>query len=324
MATSEFELIHHYFSQLGKQRQWLSVGIGDDAAVITPPTGQQLLISVDTLNMGVHFPTQSSAQDIGYKALAVNLSDIAAMGGEPQWFTLALSLPSADEEWLNLFCQGLSELVERYQLCLVGGDTTRGPLSITIQIAGHIPTGQALIRAGARAGDDIYVTGTLGDAAAGLLVCQDALQVDETASRFFLNRLNRPVPRVAIGMGLRGLASACIDVSDGLAADLGHIIEDSGVGAELRMETLPVSDHLAALGLSDARLQELILFGGDDYELCFTASPQARAKIQQLAQSCAVPITRIGMAIEQHGLYAMEHEQRATLPAKGFDHFKKE
>jgi thiamine-monophosphate kinase len=324
MAASEFELIRHYFSHLGKQREWLSVGIGDDAAVITPPAGQQLLISVDTLNVGIHFPAQSSAEDIGYKALAVNLSDIAAMGGDPQWFTLALSLPSADEEWLTLFCQGLGELVERYQLCLVGGDTTRGPLSITIQIAGTIPTGQALTRTGAQVGDDIYVTGTLGDATAGLLVCNDELHATESDSRYFLNKLNRPVPRVAIGVGLRGLANACIDVSDGLAADLGHIVQDSGVGAELLMETLPVSASLRAQGLADGRLQEIILFGGDDYELCFTASPQQHMAIQELSHSCDVPITRIGTVIEEHGLYALEHEQRAPMPAKGFDHFQQE
>jgi len=324
MATSEFELIRRYFTDLGKQRQWLSVGIGDDAAVITPPAGQQLLISIDTLNVGIHFPAQSSAKDIGHKALAVNLSDIAAMGGEPQWFTLALSLPSADEAWLSLFCQGLAELVEQYQLCLVGGDTTRGPLSITIQIAGAIPTEQALTRAGANVGDDIYVTGTLGDAAAGLLVCENQLHADETTTRYFLNRLNRPEPRVAIGLGLRGIATACIDVSDGLAADLGHIIDDSGVGAELRMETLPVSGQLRAQGLAEARLQELNLFGGDDYELCFTAAPPQRAAIAQLAQTTAVPITLIGTVIAEKGLFALEHAQRASLPAKGFDHFQNE
>ena len=322
MATSEFELIRHYFTQLGKQREWLSVGIGDDAAVMTPPAGQQLLISIDTLNAGIHFPATCAADDVGYKALAVNLSDIAAMGGEPQWFTLALSLPSADESWLSLFCQGLAELVEQYQLCLVGGDTTRGPLSITIQIAGSIPPGQALTRAGAQVGDDIYVTGTLGDAAAGLMSGKNELHATDADRRFFLHRLNRPVPRVAMGMGLRGLAHACIDISDGLAADLGHILQASEVGAELHMAMLPVSDSLQAQKLTDARLQELLLFGGDDYELCFTASPEQRAAIRQLAQADGVRISQIGTVIAQPGLFALDNEQRARLPVKGFDHFQ--
>ena len=321
MPSSEFDLIRQYFTRLGKQRQWLSVGIGDDAAVITPEAGQQLLISVDTLNVGVHFPEQSSAADVGYKALAVNISDIAAMGGEPQWFTLALSLPSADEAWLTLFCQGLGELVEQYQLCLVGGDTTRGPLSMTIQIAGTIPLGQALTRNNAHVGDDIYVTGSLGDAAAGLLICQNQLHANDEDARFFLDKLNRPRPRVAIGKGLRGLANSCIDVSDGLAADLGHIIEDSGVGAELVLEQLPVSEHLRRQGLSNTRLQELLLFGGDDYELCFTAPVASHEAIQQLAQSNDMPITCIGKIIEERGLFSIEQAQRTSVPVKGFDHF---
>lgn len=322
MSTSEFELIRHYFAQLGKQRQWLSVGIGDDAAVITPEAGQQLLISVDTLNVGVHFPEQSSAYDIGYKALAVNLSDIAAMGGDPQWFTLAVSLPSADEAWLKLFCQGLAELVEQYQLCLVGGDTTRGPLSMTIQIAGKIPIGQALTRSGAQIGDDIYVTGFLGDAATGLLTCQNKLQADETDSHYFLEKLNKPLPRVMFGKGLRGLANACIDVSDGLAADLGHVIEASHVGAELMMADLPVSPNLRRMELSPTQLQELTLFGGDDYELCFTAATESHEAILHLAELNALPLTRIGKIIQEQGLFVIENEQRQTLPAKGFDHFK--
>ena len=323
MSTSEFELIRHYFTDLGKQRQWLSVGIGDDAAVITPEAGQQLLISVDTLNVGIHFPQQSSAYDIGYKALAVNLSDIAAMGGEPQWFTLAVSLPNADEAWLKLFCQGLAELVEQYQLCLVGGDTTRGPLSMTIQIAGKIPVGQALTRSGAQVGDDIYVTGFLGDAAAGLLVCQNKLKTDDVDSHYFLEKLNKPLPRVMLGKGLRGLANACIDVSDGLAADLGHILEASQVGAELIMPDLPVSANLGRMGLSSDQLQRLILFGGDDYELCFTAPVDSRESIQHLAKSNILPVTRIGKIIAEHGLFLIENQHRQSLPAKGFDHFQK-
>lgn len=321
MATSEFELIRQYFSRLGKERRWLSVGIGDDAAVITPDTGQQLLISVDTLNAGVHFPEQSSADDVGYKALAVNLSDIAAMGGDPQWFTLAMSLPSADEKWLTAFCHGLGELVEKYQLCLVGGDTTRGHLSMTIQIAGIIPIGQALTRDGAKVGDDIYVSGYLGDAAAGLLICQAQLQVSEGDAQYFINKLNRPEPRVTIGKALRGIANACIDISDGLAADLGHIIQASGVGAEVILEDIPVSNNLQKQSLSAAQRRELMLFGGDDYELCFTAAQVHRATIQQIAKSNGIAITRIGKVIAEQGLFSITNEQRTALAEKGFDHF---
>ena len=324
MATSEFELIHRYFTRLGKQGPWLSIGIGDDAAVITPQAGQQLLISIDTLNAGIHFPEQTSPADIGYKALAVNLSDIAAMGGEPQWFTLSISLPSADEVWLEQFCQGMTELVEQYRLCLVGGDTTRGPLSVTIQIAGNIPTQQALTRAGAQVGDDIYVTGTLGDAAAGLMICQDQLQGDAQANAYFVNKLHRPVPRITIGQGLRGLANACIDVSDGLAADLGHIIEDSGVGAVLSLDSLPLSNHLRSLDLPERQRQRLILFAGDDYELCFTAKAKHRAAIQQLAATCDVPITLIGSVIEEPGLFSIEKGRRTRLQSIGYNHFQTE
>ncbi len=322
MATSEFDIIRRYFSRVGKKQNWLSVGIGDDAAVITPDPDSQLLISVDTLNAGVHFPEHSSASDVGYKALAVNLSDIAAMGGEPKWFTLALSLPSADEDWLTAFCQGLSVLVEQYQLCLVGGDTTRGSLSITIQIAGVIPQHQALSREGAMLNDDVYVSGQLGDAAVGLMICQQALKVNEQAVPIFMDRLNRPQPRVELGMALRQLANACIDISDGLAADLGHILEASGVGAEIYPDRIPVSAEFAKLELDAQKKQDCMLYGGDDYELCFTAAPDKRDTILDLAARVGINVTRIGQIINEDGLFAVEKDQRGMLPEKGYDHFQ--
>lgn len=321
MAGSEFEIIRRYFSPFGTKRDWLAVGIGDDAAVITPPADRQLLVSIDTLNAGIHFPQHTLPIDIGYKALAVNLSDIASMGGEPQWFTLAISLPSSDDNWLTAFCDGIAQLVDKYDLTLIGGDTTRGPLSITIQIAGHVPTGQALLRSGATVGDDIYVTGQLGDAATGLLVSAGKLQTDTDSQKAFLHALNRPSPRVATGLGLRNIANACIDISDGLAADLGHILDASHVGAEIVNDAIPISGNLRQLNLSDEQLQQRVLFGGDDYELCFTASTDYRSEIEQLSVSLQLPITRIGSIIKEPGLFYLQHGKFQPLPIKGYDHF---
>jgi thiamine-monophosphate kinase len=297
------------------------VGIGDDAAVINTSSSEQLLISVDTLNIGVHFPQQTSAFDIGYKALAVNLSDIAAMGGTPKWFTLAMSLPEANHDWLEAFTNGLSSLAQQYQLSLVGGDTTRGPLSITIQIAGTVPTGQSLQRRGARVEDNIYVTGTLGDAAAALQMCQNTLSADVKTSERLLQRLNQPVPRVNIGIALRGIATACIDISDGLAADLGHILEASGVGAELMLTTLPRSSAMDALLCQESQIQDWQLYGGDDYELCFTAPAALHDRIMAISQQETCPITRIGKIIREPGLFCLDDAQHTPVVIRGYDHF---
>lgn len=321
MPLSEFEIINEFFANQQVNTDLVPVGIGDDAAVINTSSDEQLLISVDTLNMGVHFPQQTSAFDIGYKALAVNLSDIAAMGGTPKWFTLAMSLPEANRDWLEAFTEGLSSLAQQYQLSLVGGDTTHGPLSITIQIGGTVPIGQSLQRRGARAEDNIYVTGTLGDAAAALMMCQNAISADAKTSERLLQRLNLPVPRVNIGITLRGIATACIDISDGLAADLGHILESSGVGAELKLAALPRSSAMDALLSEASQIQEWQLYGGDDYELCFTAPAIQHERIMTISQQENCPITSIGRITREPGLFCDDDAQHTPVVIRGYDHF---
>lgn len=321
MPLSEFDIIKEFFAHQQVNTEMVPVGIGDDAAVINTSGDDQLLIAVDTLNIGVHFPQQTSAFDIGYKALAVNLSDIAAMGGEPGWFTLAMSLPEADRDWLAAFTEGLSSLARQYHLNLVGGDTTRGPLSITIQIAGTVPRGQSLQRRGARIEDDIYVSGTLGDAAAALQICQNQLSADSLSNERLLQRLNHPVPRVKLGIALRGIASACIDISDGLAADLGHILDASGVGAELSLAALPRSEAMVALSHDQEQIQDWQLYGGDDYELCFTAAAAQREHITALSQDVQCPISRIGKIIREPGLFCVEETQHKPVLIHGYDHF---
>jgi len=321
MPLSEFDIIKEYFANQQINVELVPLGIGDDAAVINTSSDEQLLISIDTLNIGVHFPQQTSAYDIGYKALAVNLSDIAAMGGVPKWFTLAMSLPEADPDWLEAFTSGLSVLASQYQLNLVGGDTTRGPLSITVQIAGTVPRDQSLQRRGACINDDIYVTGTLGDAAAALLLCQGELSAAPVVGERLLQRLNQPVPRVNIGIALRGVATACIDISDGLAADLGHILESSGVGAEIALSSLPRSDAISAVTDDTFRIQDWQLYGGDDYELCFTAPAAMRDRVKAISQAGHCPITRIGKIIQEPGLFSVEDAQHQPVRVKGYDHF---
>ena len=321
MSLTEFDIIKEFFANQQINTDMIPVGIGDDAAVINTSNNEQLLIAVDTLNIGVHFPQQTSAFDIGYKALAVNLSDIAVMGGAPKWFTLAMSLPEANREWLEAFTRGLSSLAAQYHLSLVGGDTTRGPLSITIQIAGTVAIGQSLQRRGARVDDDVYVTGTLGDAAAALQICQHSLAADTQTSQRLLQRLNQPVPRVNIGMALHGIATSCIDVSDGLAADLGHILEASGVGAELILATLPRSNAIAALHREETQVQDWLLYGGDDYELCFTAPVSQREQIMAISRSENCPITRIGKIIAEQGLFCLDGTEHKPAVIRGYDHF---
>jgi thiamine-monophosphate kinase len=321
MPLSEFDIIKEFFASQQINTDLVPVGIGDDAAVINTRGDEQLLISVDTLNLGVHFPSETSAFDIGYKALAVNLSDIAAMGGVPKWFTLAMSMPEANHDWLESFTQGLSALALQYHLSLVGGDTTRGPLSITIQIAGTVPSDQSLQRRGARVEDDIYVTGTVGDAAAALMLCQQKLSADAATSQRLLQRLNQPAPRVNVGIALRGIATSCIDISDGLAADLGHILEASGVGAELSLAALPRSSAIASLLCTETQLQDWQLYGGDDYELCFTAPVALRERIRALSQSEQCPITRIGKIIREAGLFCLDDAQHTPVVIQGYDHF---
>lgn len=312
MAIGEFELIDRYFACIG-QAEGVVLGIGDDGAVLDIPPGQQLVAVMDTLVAGVHFPPDTDPFDIGYRALAVNLSDLAAMGAQPRWFTLALTLPDNDGTWLAAFAAGLSQLALQYGLALVGGDTTRGPLTVTVQAEGLVPAGQALRRSGARPGDAIFVTGTPGDAAAGLAVHQGRLPAGEGAAclreRFF-----HPQPRVAIGLQLRGRATACIDVSDGLLQDLEHVLRRSGgLGARINLAAIPLSPALREVAGDEAL--GLALGGGDDYELCFTWPAG-----QPLP--AGVDATRIGEITAVPGLVGYDAAGREQpLQARGYRHF---
>ena len=313
--VDEFSLIDLIRDRCAIAREDVRIGIGDDGAVLSVPANHQLVVSTDTLVDGVHFPLTTSPADIGWKALAVNLSDLAAMGATPAWATLALTLPNADAGWVAGFCEGFAALAGEFKLALVGGDTTRGPLSITVTIHGFVPDGTALLRSGARVGDFVFVTGTLGDAAAALrhLAASDAV---------LLRRLNRPTPRVAQGLELRGRARACIDVSDGLVADLGHLCAASGVGAEIDVDSLPASSELLSACARDER-RALQLGGGDDYELCFTA-PEAGATslLSDLARSgCGA--TRIGRIVAGQGVRVVDANcADVDVAGIGWDHFR--
>jgi thiamine-monophosphate kinase len=328
LIVSEFDLIALIRERCSIAREDVHLGIGDDAALLVVPAGQMLAVSTDTLVAGVHFPHASRAHDVGWKALAVNLSDLAAMGAVPAWATLALTLPEADARWVGEFAEGFAALARDYKLALIGGDTTQGPLSITVTIHGFVPEGAALLRSGARAHDAVFVTGTLGDAAAGLRIAQaarspqpSALGIQEPARSMLLARLDRPTPRIAQGLALRGRASACIDVSDGLLADLGHICAASGVGAEITADWLPSSSALLTLFDGAAR-RALQLAGGDDYELCFTAAEQdAPTLLQDLARSgCAA--TCIGRIAAEPGVRVLDSAGNPVTVAKaGWEHF---
>jgi thiamine-monophosphate kinase len=278
MPLSESALIERYFRSLGAQRNDVPLGIGDDAAVLECPRDAQLVATTDTLVAGVHFPPVTAPAAIGHRALAVSLSDLAAMGARPAWALLALTLPEADSVWLGEFAAGLARLARAHHVALVGGDTTRGPLTVTLQLLGSVPRGAALTRSGGRAGDELFVSGTPGDAGAGLALLEGRLTAPAAAAAYLRERFLAPSPRVALGERLRGLASACIDVSDGLLGDAGKLAAASGTGLALEFEALPVSEPLEqALGAQAAR--ELALTAGDDYELCFSVRPEHGARL---------------------------------------------
>ncbi len=321
MAVSEFELIRRYFSA-HDQAPEVVTGIGDDAAVLQPPADQQLVVAIDTLVEGVHFPLDTAADDIGWKALAVNLSDLAAMGADPAWCTLALTLPQSEPAWLDGFSRGLFELASRFDLALVGGDTSRGPLCVSIQVAGYVPPGQALLRRGARPGDDVYVSGVIGDAALALQNIELGDQQWLAGHPLIVDKLNRPLPRIATGRALRGLAHCCIDISDGLFADLQKLLGASEVGAEIALDMIPVSEAVAAW--RDRPTQYLrLLDGGDDYELCFCAAPEQAETLQAQAARSGVTLTRIGTITAEPGLRLLDAQGRElTLPDTGYEHFR--
>ncbi len=314
--ASEFDLIDRIRRRV-LVRDDVLLGIGDDAAVLQVPTGRCLVVAADTLNAGVHFPEDTAPADIGWKALAVNLSDLAAMGAEPAWCTLSLSLPASDERWLDGFLDGFLELAHAHRVALVGGDTTRGPLSISVTVHGFVAPGRALRRDAARVGDDVWVSGTLGDAAAALAQWREGVARDA----FLRARLDRPTPRIALGRALADVAHACIDVSDGLLADLAHVCRASGVGARIELDRLPWSDALRTAFDGDAR-HAMQAGGGDDYELCFTASTELRDEVERAARDAATPVARIGRIVEGEAPCAVRVDGSAWQPERtGFEHF---
>lgn len=316
MATSEFDIIERYFMHHGTTRDDIVLGIGDDAALLQAPPARLLVSAVDTLVSGRHFPDNASAFDIGYKALAVNLSDLAAMGAEPAWATLALTLPEIDTAWLQAFADGFFSLADQHRLALVGGDTTRGPLSVSVQVQGFVESASVLRRDAAQSGQAIYVSGTPGDAAFAL----QALLRGDTVDPTLLKRLHRPTPRLALGQALGGVATAAVDVSDGLLADLGHILKASGCGATLWPDRLPQSDALRSLAGEVAL--EYQLNGGDDYELCFTVSPQRQAGLARVLEGLPVAVTEIGVVTAGPGIVCQPDNGVAYTPdAHGYDHF---
>ncbi|CAG4889827.1 thiamine-phosphate kinase [Paraburkholderia gardini] len=321
---SEFSLIDRFFARRARATPRAPLGIGDDCALLTPRADEMLAISTDMLVEGRHFLPDVDPHALGHKALAVNLSDLAAMGAKPHAFTLALSLPQARENWLSAFSEGMFEIAERFDCELVGGDTTSGPLNICITVFGEVPPQHALRRDAAQPGDDIWISGTLGDARAGLGVLRGEWAAGDGDTAAFRKALEQPEPRVALGIALRGHARAALDISDGLAGDLRHILERSRVSARVDVDAIPRS---AALRRLPAEVQRrCTLAGGDDYELCFTAPVSARAAIEAAGNSVAVPVTRIGtISVLQTGTPAIAWHDAAgtplTLTLQGFDHF---
>ncbi len=320
MAVGEFDLIRKYFQTPSRSRDVL-LGIGDDCALVPGPGDRQLAITTDTLVAGVHFPGDTSPADIAHKAIAVNLSDLAAMGAEPAWLTLALTLPEPDESWLGAFAESFRAGADRYRVQLIGGDTTRGALTITVQAMGLVEPGRAMRRDAARPGDAIYVSGTLGDAATGLKIRQQQVMNDD--QNWLLNRLNRPEPRVELGLQVSSFCRCCIDISDGLAADLGHILEASRCGATVNIDRLPLSRQLVAHsgGRNNVDRDE-VLAGGDDYELCLVLDPNCQDRLMTISSELSLPLTRIGVIESGDSLTFVDDTGARFLPSRnGYEHF---
>lgn len=333
-SLGEFGLIARYFARPNhRSPPGVALGIGDDCALLQPAPGLQLAVSTDMLVSGRHFFPDTDPYGLGHKALAVNLSDLAACGAKPLAFSLALALPEIHEDWLQAFSSGLFALADAHGCALVGGDTTRGPLTICITVMGEVPPSQALLRSGARAGDDIYVSGTLGDAALALQHLLGHCALDDATFATARLRLERPTPRVALGLALRGVASAMADVSDGLLGDLGHILERSGAGATLALEDTMLliaarATLVPAKGPFDTKappelLQQCVLAGGDDYELVFTAPPTQANAVAAAAAASQTPVTRIGRIDARAGLRVVDRQGSDVTGAwRSFDHFR--
>lgn len=324
----EFELIDRFFRRANPASRGVPLGIGDDCALLAPAPGMQLAVSSDMLLEGRHFLSTVDPARLGHKALAVNLSDLAACGARPLGFTLSLALPAVDETWLEGFARGLFALADAHGCELVGGDTTRGPLAISITVFGEVPTGQALLRSGARDGDDLYASGTLGDARLALEVFRGTFSVPAPVFDAVRRRMEQPTPRTALGQALRGIATAAVDVSDGLLGDLGHVLRRSGVGATVwapaALPLLAARAHAAQpADLPDeAKQLEFVLAGGDDYELVFTAPAGQRPAVAAAAAACGTPVTRIGRIDAQPGVRVLDGDGREIQGRfASFDHF---
>jgi len=321
MPVSEFALIERYFSQCGAERRDVELGIGDDAALLRCPDGVELVAAIDTLVEGVHFLPNTAPASIGHRALAVNLSDLAAMGARPAWALVALTLPRPDECWLEDFARGFGTLARAHEVALVGGNTTRGPLCISVQVLGHVPHASALRRSGARAGDGLFLSGTTGDAAAGLLLESGRLQLeDPMVAKELRERFAFPTPRVALGEHLRAHANACIDVSDGLLGDAAKLAAASGCGVEIEFEQLPVSRALvSAVGEEQAR--RLALSGGEDYELCFSVPSAHIEALQRAVPPARWNYRRIGTLRDAPDTLVTRSGTVMQFSHSGFDHF---
>ncbi len=316
--TSEFDLISRHFTRPAANAV---LGVGDDCALVDVTNGMDLTVSTDTMVSGTHFFPDVDPEHLGHKALAVNLSDIAAMGAMPYWAMLALTVPNVDHAWLAAFAKGFFDLAAEYNVSLIGGDTTRGPLTLTVTIMGEVPAGAALRRSGAKPGNDVWVSGTVGDAALAVAHRHGKVVLSEDDYHEAVMRLYEPTPRVALGQALRGMATAAIDISDGLLADLGHICRLSGAGATVDLASIPVS-AIGAKHLGNDAGRTAIVAGGDDYELCFTAPANSRESIADLTDVLGVPLTRIGQIKRGKGVSLLGADGKAVkIDGRGYDHF---
>ena len=320
MLLCEFALIDRFFRKTGAMRADVHLGVGDDAALLQSPPGAELVAAMDTLVEGVHFPLGSPPASVGHRALAVNLSDMAAMGARPAWALLSLTMPKADEQWLEEFAAGFSALARAHDVALVGGNTTSGPLCVTVQILGHVVRSTALLRSRAQHGDRVFISGTPGDAAAGLAIEQSRLPVSSDPDSYLRNRFLYPSPRVALGDCLRSYASACIDVSDGLLADAGKLAHASGCGVEIELSSVPVSEELVS-AVGERRARELGLTGGEDYELCFTVSPSNVDRLRHNLPPERWNYCCIGTLREAAGTVVTDRGNVIEFSHSGWDHF---
>ncbi len=330
MVAMEFELIERYFTGCGSERDDVVLGVGDDAAILSLPAGHELVVSTDTLVAGVHFFPNVDPCSLGHKALAVNLSDLAAMGARPAWVTLALTLPQVDEVWLAAFSQGFAALAHQHGVQLIGGDTTSGPLSITVQAMGFVEMGKAWRRDAAKLGDWVYVSGTLGDAGLALLAIEQQIAFPQNQLSRIISRLEKPTPRIVEALELNGLVNAAIDLSDGLLSDLGHILKASRVGAKIQLDALPLSSAFrgcqqdkVAQQLSDECWQSLPLLAGDDYELCFTVASEKQYEVAATLAMHGFKAHCIGRIDNGSGLRCIQKNgKQYQIEQSGYEHFK--